>query len=282
MFFLMKNRLLVSYRRIGFKPYSAIRNHKFRPSILFPFFLLLLTFNSYAQEAAKQAQAQTLTYRNHSFDVYFVDITKQEVKMYLEDKNRVKFHSLGNLQNHLKQKGKKLIFATNGGMYLPPYDSEPQGLYVENTWERNPINLRDSEKLLNFYMKPNGVFLLTDKTAKVIESSHYPQLKEKEEVLYATQSGPMLVIEGQLHPKFNEGSTSTYIRSGVGLIDDTHLVFAISNERVNFWTFAMLFKEKLKCENALYLDGAISQMYLPELKRTELGGDFGVIIGVCE
>lgn len=259
---------------------------KIQLPILFYFLLCFLSFNTYAQESAiqvqNQSQAQTLTYRNHTFDVYFVDITQQEVKMYLEDKNRVKFHSLGNLKKYLNQQGEKLIFATNGGMYLPPFDSEPQGLYVENTWERNPINLRDSEKLLNFYMKPNGVFLLTDKAAKVIESSEYPALKEKEEVRYATQSGPMLVIEGQLHPRFNEGSTSTYIRSGVGMIDDTHLIFAISNERVNFWTFAMLFKEKLKCENALYLDGAISQMYLPALKRKDLGGDFGVIIGVSE
>lgn len=255
---------------------------KFRFFIFSSLFLLLLTFNGYAQEAAKQAEKQTqlLSYRNHTFDVYYVDVTKQEVKMYLEDKNRVKFHSLGNLKKHLKQQGEELIFATNGGMYLPRFDSEPQGLYVENTWERNPINLRDSEKLLNFYMKPNGVFLLTDKSARVIESSAYPALKEKEEVKYATQSGPMLVIDGQLHPKFNEGSSSTYIRSGVGMINDTRLVFVISNERVNFWTFAMLFKEELKCENALYLDGAISQMYLPALKRKELGGNFGVIIGV--
>jgi len=247
---------------------------------LLPLFLLFLACTVPQQEAAKQAK--TIQYRNHSFDVYYVDITKQEVKMYLEGKEGVKFHSLGNLREYLKEEKEELVFATNGGMYLPPYDSEPQGLYVENTWERNPINLRDSKKLLNFYMKPNGVFLLTDKSAKVIESSHYPALKEKEEVKYATQSGPMLVIDKQLHPKFNEGSTSTYIRSGVGMIDDTHLVFAISNERVNFWTFAMLFKEKLACENALYLDGAISQMYLPELKREELGGDFGVIIGVSK
>ncbi len=202
--------------------------------------------------------------------------------MYLADEKGEKFHSLGNLKQHLAHKDEELIFATNGGMYLPPYDSEPQGLYVENTWKRNPLNLRGSEKLLNFYMKPNGVFLLSDKGAKVIESSQYPTLEEKEIVQYATQSGPMLVIGGQLHPKFNEDSSSTYIRSGVGMINDTHLVFAISNERVNFWTFAMLFKEKLACANALYLDGAISQMYLPELNRQELGGDFGVIIGVSK
>ncbi|MEZ4884169.1 MAG: phosphodiester glycosidase family protein [Chitinophagales bacterium] len=251
-----------------------------KQSILYLFPVLLLVAFANFQQAAKQAD--TLTYRNHTFDVYHVDITQQEVKMYLEDEQKVKFHSLENLQKHLKQRGEKLIFATNGGMYLPPYDSEPQGLYVENGVERNPINLGDSEQILNFYMKPNGVFLLTENTAKVLESSQYPALKEKESVRYATQSGPMLVIEGQLHPKFNEGSTSTYIRSGVGILDDTHLVFAISNEKVNFWTFAMLFKEKLKCENALYLDGAISEMYLPALKRKQLGGDFGVMIGVSE
>lgn len=252
--------------------------------ICYCFFVLCIFSSNLAEIPPQQSpqKAQTITYRSHSFDLYFVDTKQQEVKMYLADEKGEKLHSLGRLKQHLAQKGEELVFATNGGMYLPPYDSEPQGLYVENTWERNPLNMRDSEKLLNFYMKPNGVFFLSDKGAKVIESSQYPILEEKETVQYATQSGPMLVIGGQLHPKFNEGSASTYIRSGVGMIDETHLVFAISNERVNFWTFAMLFKEKLACANALYLDGAISQMYLPELNRKELGGDFGAIIGVVK
>jgi len=127
-------------------------------------------------------------------------------------------------------------------------------------------------------LKPNGVFLVDKKSnAKIVVSEKYP--KEKD-VKFATQSGPMLLIDGKVHPKFTDGSKNKLPRNGVGIISPTKVVFAISDDDTNFFDFAMLFKEQFKCENALFLDGNVSRMYIPKLKRFEKSGEFGVIIGV--
>lgn len=222
--------------------------------------------------------AKTLTFRQQSFDTYIVDLTKQDLRFFLTDEAGEKLKSLRNLKEYVARQGKTLVFGTNAGMYLE--NRNPQGLYIEEGKEIRPLNLKSTTKLSNFYMKPNGIFLLTDKAAKVIESSSYPDIQDS--VVFATQSGPMLLIDGKIHPKFREGSHNVHIRSGVGIISPTKVVFAISNELVNFYDFASLFKEEFGCENALYLDGAISQMYLPALDRLQQGGRFGAMIGVVE
>ena len=128
----------------------------------------------------------------------------------------------------------------------------------------------------NFYLQPNGVFLLTAKRAMVVPSNQYQSIKDK--ILFATQSGPMLVIDGQLHPAFTRGSKNGNIRSGVGIDTGGRVVFAISNALSNYYDFATLFQKALHCNQALFLDGAISRMYLPALQRHEQGGAFGAMI----
>ena len=59
---------------------------------------------------------------------------------------------------------------------------------------------------------------------------------------YASQSGPMLVIDGAIHPKFSEDGQSRNRRNGVGAVDDHTLVFVISESDVNFHSFARLFR----------------------------------------
>jgi len=223
-------------------------------------------------------EVQQVTYRKQTFDALIVDLKTHEINFFLQNKKKQKFKSLGRLKKYLEKQGQQLVFATNAGMYLS--NNIPQGLYIENGQKIRPIDLSDSKRALNFYMKPNGVFLLTDKQAFVVESSAIDSIEQK--ISYATQSGPVLLLNGELHPKFNEGSTSKYIRSGVGIMSDGKVIFAISNERVNFYDFAMLFKEVYNCKNALYLDGAISKMYLPALGRRDTGGNFGAIIGIVE
>jgi uncharacterized protein YigE (DUF2233 family) len=89
----------------------------------------------------------------------------------------------------------------------------------------------------------------------------------------------MLVIDGQLHPAFTQGSRTLNIRSGVGIDTAGRVVFAISNGLVNFYDFATLFQQVLHCDQALFLDGTISRMYLPAIQRDEAGGAFGAMIG---
>ncbi|WP_171524391.1 phosphodiester glycosidase family protein, partial [Acinetobacter baumannii] len=64
-------------------------------------------------------------------------------------------------------------------------------------------------------------------------------------VRFATQSGPMLLIDGQLHPKLAENGTSLQIRNAVGVGLNGSAWFAISNAPVSFGRFARLFRDKL-------------------------------------
>lgn len=91
----------------------------------------------------------------------------------------------------------------------------------------------------------------------------------------------MLVIDGKLHPKFNEGSKNLNIRNGVGILPNGNVLFAMSKKKINFYDFAQYFK-KLGCKNALYLDGFVSRTYLPSKGYKTNGGKFGVIIGVVK
>jgi uncharacterized protein YigE (DUF2233 family) len=91
----------------------------------------------------------------------------------------------------------------------------------------------------------------------------------------------MLLIDGVVHPAFKQGSTNVNVRNGVGVLPDGKVVFAMSKTAVNFYDFAMYFKN-LGCSNALYLDGFVSRMYLPEKNWVEKDGNFGVIIAVTK
>jgi uncharacterized protein YigE (DUF2233 family) len=169
--------------------------------------------------------------------------------------------------------GKALGFAMNAGMYSP--ERAPLGLYIEDGQEVTPLVTREGPG--NFGLLPNGVFCIGDRFA-VIETLAFASAPPP--CRYATQSGPMLVIQGALHPAFLATSDSRNIRNGVGVsADGSHALFAISNEPVNFHTFARFFRDGLGLQDALYLDGSISRLYAPSLGRDDLGLPMGPIIG---
>ena len=116
----------------------------------------------------------------------------------------------------------------------------------------------------NFGLLPNGVFCIGDGFAQVYETRDY--LAQTPACRDATQSGPMLVIDGALHPRFLENGTSRYIRNGVGTsADGLRAVFAISNDPVNFYDFGSFFRDHLRLPNALYFDGKVSRLYAADL-----------------
>lgn len=163
----------------------------------------------------------------------------------------------------------------NGGMYRP--DHSPQGLYIEKGAILKSIDTSSGKG--NFYMKPNGIFYITkEKTAGISETSAF---KFSSTIQYATQSGPMLVINGNIHTSFKQGSANLNIRNGVGILPNGKILFAMSKEEINFYDFALFFKEK-GCREALYLDGFVSRMYLPEKNWIQTDGGFGVMIGVIK
>lgn len=222
-------------------------------------------------------QAKRITHYRHTYDCYVVDLKSSDLQFFWKDKNRP-ILSLKNLDQIVGEGQKTLVFATNAGMYLK--DHSPQGLFVQHGKTLVQAD-RKKEEYGNFYMQPNGIFLIdSNNVARVITTDQYDQ--NTKGIKFATQSGPMVLINKEVNQKFKQNSDNLNIRSGVGLIDSTHVVFVISNQPVNFYDFATLFKEKFNCTNALYLDGAISEMYLPELGRFQDGGNFGAIIGIIK
>jgi uncharacterized protein YigE (DUF2233 family) len=221
--------------------------------------------------------AQKVMHNNAEYDVFVVPMHKNKVKLYWNDDQGFPLRNFQALKDFLENSNQQLVFAMNAGMYAPPPQNAPVGLYVEAGTTLMPLVRRDTG-YGNFYMQPNGVFALNDTAAVVCDKNAYESMSMR--VTYATQSGPMLVINGQLHPAFKPTSTSLYIRNGVGITADKKIIFAISNVPVNFYDFAMLFKEKFNCSNALYLDGAISKMYLPQANRLQMDGELGPMIAI--
>ncbi len=157
----------------------------------------------------------------------------------------------------------------NAGMYHE--DFSPVGLYVEDGKEIAPLNTADAAG--NFFMKPNGVFFVT-KDGKVGVQETTAFAAARPDVAYATQSGPMLVTDGNIHPRFEPDGQSRYIRNGVGVDEAGRAVFAISRGDVSLGKFARLYRDALGCRNALFFDGAISALY--DGKRYVIGGKFPV------
>lgn len=172
--------------------------------------------------------------------------------------------------------GKALAFAMNAGMYHPDYT--PVGLFVAEGAEAAPLVTAASRG--NFGMLPNGVFCSGgDRPFQVIESRAFA--KARPQCRLATQSGPMLVIDGALHPRFLADSDSRYIRNGVGVSPDGQTAwFAISDRAVTFHEFGRLFRDELGARDALYFDGSISRLYAPSLNRADFGRRMGPIIGL--
>lgn len=150
-------------------------------------------------------------------------------------------------------------------------DFSAVGLFVSDGQEAVPLNTANGDG--NFFLKPNGVFAVTEPGARVIETSEYARLGEH--AILATQSGPLLVRGGKLHPAFNANSESPLFRNGVGVPSPDVTLFVISEAPVNFYEFATLFRDKLGCPDALFLDGTISSLHAPELKRSDFRMDLG-------
>jgi len=167
------------------------------------------------------------------------------------------YRSFVALEHVLGSRAGRVRFAMNAGMF--DQDGRPIGLLVENGRELRSLNRKEGAG--NFHLMPNGVFLVRKggKTEVVASSKYQP----RDDILYATQSGPMLVIDGELHPRFEADGRSRYIRNGVGISADGQPIFVISDEPVSFGKLARLFRDELGCRNALYFDGSVSSLWDP-------------------
>ncbi|MFD0916692.1 phosphodiester glycosidase family protein [Pseudahrensia aquimaris] len=202
-------------------------------------------------------------------------LAQVSVEMFHSDKNKKPYGSLAPLKRQLDRTP---LMLANGGMYHE--NLAPVGLYIERG--RQFVGASTKGGWGNFHLLPNGVFWIDGDRAGVSETKAFLRrsIKVAHGVDYATQSGPMLVIDGKLHPRFLKDSTSKKIRNGVGVSADGQWVhFAQSRGLVTFWSFGTLFRDVLETPNALFLDGSISTM---EAGDYRLGGwrPLGPIIGV--
>jgi len=228
-------------------------------------------------ELAKPPEYLPETCRELAFEavpyiVCEVDLDDYDLALRRTDRSGKPFGRLGALAAAVP-----FVFAINAGMYHE--DMTPVGLYVEDGEEQSPLNLSDAPG--NFFMKPNGVFYIDEKgDAGVLESTAYAASRIRPKL--ATQSGPMLVIDGKLHPRFEENGASRYIRNGVGTNGGRDVVFAISRQPVSLGSFARLFRDALGIRNALFFDGAISALH--DGKKYLVGGGYpaGPILAVTK
>ncbi len=216
--------------------------------------------------------SKSISQKNDKILSHIVDLNKQDLRLFWKTENDDIINNFINLNEYLNSKSEKLVFAMNGGMYQK--DFSPQGLYIENGIIKSKTN-STVNGYGNFYLQPNGIFYITnDNKGFVCKTTDFKNTNIK----YATQSGPLLLIDGKIHSKFRNGSKNLNIRNGVGILPDGRLLFAMSKEKINFYDFATYFKS-LGCKNALYLDGFVSKTYLPEKDWIQTSGSFGVIIG---
>jgi uncharacterized protein YigE (DUF2233 family) len=211
---------------------------------------------------AESRPCRAMEYERNAYTVCEVDLRKHMVKLYWKRPDGTPYAYLSALPRALEGEAGKLLFATNAGMFDPAL--KPVGLYVEQG--RELVHVSTKSGYGNFHMKPNGVFYVTGDGAAVAETRAF--LKQRPRTALATQSGPMLVIDGRLHPRFDRDSTSLKARNGVGVRADGKVTFAISQGEVSFDAFARLFRDGLNCPNALFLDGgSASSLYAPSLNR---------------
>lgn len=181
------------------------------------------------------------------------------------------------LQRALGADARRVRFAMNAGMYNDA--GAPIGLYVEDNDEQHKLQLSDGPG--NFHMKPNGVFSEDAAGVLRVETSEAFAARAASP-RWATQSGPMLVIDGSLHPAFDADGRSRLVRNGVGVRDAQTALFVISEDPVSFGRFARFFREELACADALFLDGVVSSLWSPASARMDAHVPIGPMLVVLD
>lgn len=214
-----------------------------------------------------------------SIIAFEVDPLQYSMALYWKGNDGKILNNFKALQKHCASNNQELVFAANGGMFMEDYS--PLGLYIEDEKEFSKLNTSTGKG--NFYMKPNGVFFFDAKGKRpsIFTTELCETYKDVQYAKYATQSGPMLLINGNVHPAFTKGSQNLNLRNGVGILPNGHALFAIATEGINFYDFAMFFKQR-GCSNALYLDGFVSRIWQDGKQIPETPQNFGVMVGVTK
>ena len=247
--------------------------------------VLLLPAPMTIAQSAPERPCEEQVFEETKFIVCTATPGRDDLRLFWKDRAGEPYRRFPAIAESVAGEGRTLAFAINAGMYLT--DFSPIGLYVEEGRELRPASTKTmdgpSQKIPNFYKKPNGIFYLNGGDAGIVPTDDY--LKHRPTARFATQSGPMLVIKNKLNPIFLAGSRDRTRRSGVGVCEGGLVRFAISEGAVNFHDFARLFRDRLRCRDALFLDGGNGAgIYEPHLGRSDMSwhGGYGPVFGLVE
>jgi len=236
----------------------------------------LAAFLAVATLAGAQATSKSIT-------LVRVDTTRAELRLFLRDGQGRPYAQFDRLAADLEARGQRLILAMNAGMYEA--DLSPVGLFVADGRELNALNTRRGEG--NFYLRPNGVFALTARGPRIMDTGTFAK-SPPEGVVLATQSGPLLLVAGALAAPVaaparaaSAQPPSRHTRNGV-CVDGRVVTFAIADEPMTLREFALRLRDEAGCRDALYLDGAISKMWDARTGRADRGAAVGPILAVVE
>ena len=187
-------------------------------------------------------------------------------------RNETPVRRLADLHSKLGARSGRVAFAMNAGMYGE--DGRPIGLAIIEGRQVRAVNRRKGGG--NFHLMPNGVFQVRrDGRSEIVTTANW---KPSPDIRVATQSGPMLVISGKLHPAFDHDGSSRHIRNGVGIAPSGKPLFVISEDAVSLGKFARFFRDRLKCRDALFFDGAVSALWDPINHRRDVTVPLGPIL----
>ncbi len=192
-----------------------------------------------------------------------LDLEETQVRVFY--RHRDEAATLKQARKAVEDEGHTLIAACNGGIFEPSY--RPLGLLVLGGEEIGPLNTRSGDG--NFFLQPNGVFFVQDNKAQVLATSEYERGKHAPE--WAVQSGPMLVVDGEMALELSPKSKSKYTRNAVAVDDEGIVLLVVAPEPMNLHDFAAYVRDEVRAKDALYLDGAISGVVVREGKGARLG-----------
>jgi uncharacterized protein YigE (DUF2233 family) len=245
-----------------------------RTALLTPFLLLIACSGADSQSARAEAPGPCAEQLFEGDRFTVCDARNGRIELVAAARNETPIRRLADLETSLGPRAESVAFAMNAGMYGE--DGRPIGLAIVRGRQVRAINRRKGGG--NFHLMPNGVFQVRrDGQAEIVTTVNW---KPSPDIRVATQSGPMLVIDGKLHPAFDHDGSSRHIRNGVGVAPDGKARFVISEHPVSLGKFARFFRDSLKCRNALFFDGAVSALWDPANGRRDLTVPLGPMVVV--
>jgi uncharacterized protein YigE (DUF2233 family) len=223
--------------------------------------------------AVADSVCETVEFEQHRFTHCVADPASHTITTALAPEGRAPYRSFASYQAENGADG--IAFAMNGGMFGD--DGRPVGYYVEDGERLKELNRADGPG--NFHLKPNGVFFGTGSRWQVLSADRfYSEVSDRP--AFGTQSGPMLVVDGAIHPEITDNGPSRLTRNAVGVDGDGRAHFVITEDAVSFGVLARYFLDELQTPNALFLDGSVSSLWDPAEGRMDGVAPLGPLIVV--